>query len=107
MLDDFERHHGMDRSYRLAPRRFRALMSTRERRPPVRHATDNSQALAAFIACKAEIDTILTRLTTLSAEHFNGTPDDITWADVGTLSSYLEGLRRVADAAFHEGEHAA
>jgi hypothetical protein len=106
MLDDFERHHGMDRSYRLAPRRFRALMSTRERRPPVRYATDNSQALAAFIACKAEIDTILTRLTTLSAEHFNRTPDDISWADVGTLGGYLLGLREISNGTFHEGEYA-
>jgi hypothetical protein len=34
-------------------------------------------------------------------------PDEITWGDVGTLGSYLEGLRQVSDAAFHEGEHAA
>ena len=27
-------------------------------------------------------------------------------ADGGTVGSYLEGLRRVSDAAFHEGEHA-
>jgi hypothetical protein len=30
----------------------------------------------------------------------------ITWADVGTVGSYLEGLRRVSNAAFHEGDHA-
>ena len=53
--------------------------------------SDRSTALAAFIARKAEIDTILARLAALSAEHFNCTPDEITWADVGTLGSYLEG----------------
>jgi hypothetical protein len=67
---------------------------------------DNSRALAAFVARKSEIDTILTRLAALSAHHFERAPDDITWADVGTVASYLEGLRSVADAAFHEGEHA-
>jgi hypothetical protein len=73
----------------------------------MRKAPDNSQALAAFIARKSEIDTILARLIALSDEHFNRSSGDITWADVGTLGSYFEGLRRVADAAFHEGEHAA
>jgi hypothetical protein len=70
-------------------------------------APHNASAFAAFVARKAEIDTILARLAGLSAEHFNCTPDEITWADVGTLGSYLEGLRRVSDAAFHEGEQAA
>ena len=69
-------------------------------------APNNARTLAVFIARKAEIDTILARLTALSAEHFNCTPDEITWADVGTLGSYLERLRQTSDAAFHEGEHA-
>jgi hypothetical protein len=56
---------------------------------------------------QAEIDTILALLTASSAEHFNRAPGDVSWGDVGTLGSYLEGLREVADAAFHEGEHAA
>jgi hypothetical protein len=43
----------------------------------------------------------------LSAEHFNRAPDDVTWADVGTLGGYLKGLREVSDAAFQEGEYAA
>jgi hypothetical protein len=56
---------------------------------------------------KTEIDTILTRLAASSAEHFNWSPDDICWADAGTLEGYLKGLRRVSDAAFHEDGHAA
>jgi hypothetical protein len=68
---------------------------------------DNSEALAAFIAHKSEIDTILARLAALSADHFNRAPDDITWANVGTVGSYLKGLREVSNAAFREGEHAA
>jgi hypothetical protein len=73
---------------------------------PMSKAPNNSAALAAFIASKAEIDTILTRLTVLSAEHFDRMSDEITWAGVGTLGSYLERLREVSDAAFHEGEPA-
>ena len=69
-------------------------------------APTNSAAVSAFIARKAEIDTILTRLAAFSAERFNCTPDEITWADVGTLGSYLQRLREVSDAAFHEGEYA-
>ena len=70
-------------------------------------APNNASALAAFVARKAEIDTILSRLAALSAEHFNRTPDEITWADVGTLGNYLQRLREISDAAFHEGEHVA
>ena len=69
-------------------------------------APNNISALAAFVACKSEIDGILARLAALSAEHFNCAPDEITWANVATLGSYLERLREVSEAAFHEGEHA-
>ena len=73
----------------------------------MRESPDNSEALAAFIAHKAEIDTILARLVALSADHFNQAPDDITWAHVGSLGGYLKGLREISDAAFNKGEHAA
>lgn len=67
---------------------------------------ENTQALDAFLARKAEIDTMLARLTTLSDEHFNVAPDDINWGHVGSLATYGELLKRITDAAFHEGEHA-
>jgi len=67
---------------------------------------DNSTAAAAFIAKKGEIDTMLGRLQRLSADHFHADPDRITWGDVGTLSHYAELLKRITDAAFHEGEFA-
>lgn len=69
--------------------------------------TDNSKALAAFIARKAEIDAMLERLTTLSADHFDVSPDDVHWGHVGTLAHYAELLKRITDSAFKEGEHAA
>ena len=68
---------------------------------------DKQTALDAFIARKAEIDTMLERLKALSDEHFGYSPDDINWGHVGTLAHYAEQLRRITDAAFKEGEHAA
>jgi hypothetical protein len=65
------------------------------------------EALAAFVARKAEIDAMLTRLQALSNDHFNYGPDEITWDHVGTLGYYAELLKRVTDSAFKEGEHAA
>jgi hypothetical protein len=52
----------------------------------VRKPADNGEALAAFIAHKIEIDTILARLTTPSADHCGSEPDAVTWGHVGTLA---------------------
>ena len=68
--------------------------------------TDNTKALAAFIARKAEIDTMLERIATLSADHFDVSPDNVHWGHVGTLAHYAELLKRITDSAFKEGEHA-
>jgi hypothetical protein len=67
----------------------------------------NDDAMAAFVAKKAKIDAMLTRLQALSDDHFNYSPDEITWDHVGTLGYYAELLKRVTDSAFNEGEHAA
>lgn len=71
----------------------------------MRNPADNSQALAAFMTRKAEIDGLLGRLTALSVEHFGIQPDAVTWADVGTLGGYLERPREVRNQDFHEGEY--
>ena len=67
---------------------------------------DNTQALNAFIARKAEIDAMLERLRRLSDDHFEVTPDDVNWGHVGMLGGYADLLKRITDAAFKEGEHA-
>ena len=72
----------------------------------MRKPADTRQALDAFIAKKAEFDTMLERLQALSGEHFNWSPDEITWGHVGTMGHYAELLKRITDAAFTEGEHA-
>lgn len=69
-------------------------------------SADTRTALEAFIARKAEIDTMLERLTVLSDDHFNFSPDDIHWGHVGTLAHYAELLKRITDSAFKESEHA-
>lgn len=62
----------------------------------MRKPTDNSQALTAFVARKAAIDSILARLAALSAEHFDAAPDAVNWGHVGTLESYLATSERSA-----------
>ena len=71
-----------------------------------RRAADNSNALDAFIAAKAEIDVMLERLKALSDDHFETHPDEINWGHVGTLEHYASLLKRITDSAFGEGEHA-
>jgi hypothetical protein len=73
----------------------------------MRNCLDERTALDAFIARKAEIDAMLHRPKALSDEHFVVSPDDINWGHVGTLAHYAELLKRITDAAFNEGEHAA
>ena len=67
---------------------------------------DNSEAVDAFLAKKAEIDTMLARLANLSADHFNAEPETLHWGHVGNLEFYVSLLKRVTDSAFREGEHA-
>ena len=62
-------------------------------------------ALSAFLGKKAAIDEMLTRLASLSDNHFNSHPDEINWGDVGTLDHYASLLKRITDSAFCEGEH--
>jgi hypothetical protein len=57
------------------------------------------------VSKKAEIDAMLTRLQALSDDHFNYSPDDVTWSHVGTLVHYAELLKHITDSAFNEGEH--
>ena len=65
-----------------------------------------TEALAAFIAAKAEIDMMLARLTALSDDHFDCSTDEIQWGNVGDLNHYAGLLRKIIDSAFSEGEFA-
>jgi hypothetical protein len=72
-----------------------------------RRATDNTKAVEAFLAAKAEIDTMLERLAALSDDHFDTHPEEIHWGHVGTLNHYRDKLREITDSAFGQGEYAA
>jgi hypothetical protein len=50
-------------------------MNARIRKTKIR---TNDDALAAFVQKKAEIDALVTRIQTLSDEHFGIAPDEVT-----------------------------
>lgn len=85
----------------------RVYGTTQSMEIPMRKRDDNRTALDALIARKAEIDTMLDRLKALSDDHFGVGPEEVNWGHVGTLEHYAALLKRITDAAFHEGEHAA
>jgi hypothetical protein len=89
----------------LAIDQIEAFMASPTQETAMRR-NDKQTALDAFIARKAEIDTMLERLKALSDEHFGYSPDEINWAHIGTLAHYAELLKRITDAAFKEGEYA-
>jgi hypothetical protein len=91
----------------LAIDQIEAFMASLPQEIAMRRQPDNRTALDAFIARKAEIDAMLERLRALSDDHFGYAPDDINWGHVGTLANYAELFKRITDAAFKEGEHAA
>lgn len=70
-------------------------------------ARNNDAALAAFIAKKAEIDAMLTRLQTFSDDHFGADPEKVNWGHLGSLEYQAHLLKQISDFAFGEGEHAA
>jgi hypothetical protein len=80
-------------------------MNTRQR-IEAKAKSNWEQALAAFMAKKAEIDAMLERLTALSADHFEADPDEINWGHAGTLGHHASLLKQITDMAFKEGEHA-
>ena len=49
---------------------------------------------------------MLARLTALSADHFDTSPEETNWGHVGTLGYYASLLKQITDMAFNEGEHA-
>ena len=78
-------------------------MSTRIQRQIAR---SNEDALAAFAQSKAEIDSMLERIKSLSDDHFGYSPDEITWSHAEGLAHYGDVLKRIMDMVFNEGEHA-
>lgn len=66
----------------------------------------NDDALAAFIARKAEIDAALDRVRAASDVHFFTSPEDVHWGHVTALADHAALLKRITDTIYAEGEHA-
>ena len=81
---------------RFRPREHRR---TRSAAKWARAEASNAEALAAFIARKAEIDRLLEQLLAHSHEHLNLAPEEVHWGHVGELDDWLACLRRVAKLA--------
>ncbi len=60
----------------------------------------------AFLARKAEFDTLLADLQRMSADHFGANPDAVLWDHAETLGFDTAQLRRVTDGYFRRGEYA-
>ena len=73
---------------------------------PIQMTSTQEKALAAFVAKKAEIDAMLARLQSLSDDHFDVGPDEVTWSHVDEVAHYANLLERITDMAFGEGENA-
>lgn len=58
-------------------------------------------ALDAFLEHKARIDEALGYLQTKSGEHFDTHPDEVNWADAGSLEHIAELLEPAV--SFNEG----
>ena len=70
----------------------------------MRKYAQDPDAVAAFVARKAEIDALLARLAELSENHFGVAPDEIHWGHVGDLGFVIERLQQASDFIFQEGE---
>lgn len=66
--------------------------------------SNKATSIDTFIARKAEIDAMLARLQALSDNHFDTAPDELNWADVGSLGHVAEQLKEITDFLFGEGE---
>lgn len=89
-----------------AYRAGQASLTSTDGKVTMKRQKQRQEALAAFIAKKAEIDAMLARISKLSEDHFGIDPGSVHWGHVGNLEYYAQQLKRVTDSAFGEGEHA-
>ena len=57
----------------------------------------NEAALAAFMAGKTEIDTLLTWIAAASDDHFGTNPERVTWGDAGGVGFITERLKEITE----------
>lgn len=55
----------------------------------------NDEAVNEFVLVKMKIDSALLQLQTMSEDHFDISPDELSWAHVDQLKHCLEQLRGI------------
>jgi hypothetical protein len=71
-----------------------------------RAAANQQRSLEAFLAAKAEFDTLIAELQQMSADHFGADPEAVLWGEAANLEHWNSRLRQVTDAYFKRGEFA-
>ncbi len=69
-------------------------------------ARNQERSLEAFIAKKAEFDTLLAELKQASDDHFGADPEAVLWGEAAWLSDVTAKLKDIADQHFRRGEYA-
>ena len=72
-----------------------------------RAARNQERSLVAFLAKKAEFDTLLAELRQASADHFGADPEAVLWGETAWLADATAKLKEIADQHFRRGEYAA
>lgn len=72
-----------------------------------RREINQQRSLEAFLARKAEFDTLLAELQQASAEHFGADPEAVLWGHTTWLADATAKLRDIADQHFRRGEYTA
>ena len=67
---------------------------------------DNSEQITAFVKGINDAMAKLERLAQAMDDHLSIGPDDVGWADVGTIGKINADLQDVVDFTFQEGEYA-
>ena len=57
----------------------------------------NEEALNTYIARMGQITAMLESLTEWANDHGGISPDDVTWADVGTVGAVIERLADITE----------
>lgn len=65
---------------------------------------DNSKQITAFVAGINAAMEKLERLAQAMDDHLGVGPDDVGWADVGTIEEINADLQAIVDFTFQEGE---
>ena len=66
----------------------------------------NEAVAAEWLKKRARIGEVLKRLSDKCEDHFDADPEEITWADYGSLAHIERQLQEISDQVFQEGGYA-